>query len=394
MIDALIITLIVIYMAIGYRSGFVRGAFEIGGVLTGAAIGLVGIRFIGEDVAVSSLAGGFILGLGLFMVTLIAFMGHMAGRLGVKMMAKPKENGLINRIDKAGGAALSAAFIMATGWVVVFAASVGVVPAANTIQSSAVLGQIDKAMPEAAEDRLMAMSSWLVENGLGKFLTPSIEVTVEPSIPTDEEAMSSLGVRQSKGSIVRIQGSPPCADGLTQTGTGFVYSPNMVMTNAHVVAGMTHPSVRVGDKSYVGKVVHLDRTLDLAVVYVKGLDAKPLTFDLTGRAGERAIVAGYPGGGRFDARGAQISRTVNMRGADIYGQGRYDREVFLVQANVRHGNSGGPLLSESGDVLGVVYAKNTLGGASGYVVTATQAQRVVEAAAGKTSAIETAPRCG
>ena len=157
-------------------------------------------------------------------------------------------------------------------------------------------------------------------------------------------------------------------------GSGFVYAPGRVLTNAHVVAGMKKVTVQDnGDRP--ARVVLFDPDVDLAVLSVDGLSGAPLASSTTtARSGTSAVVAGYPEDGPFDPEPARIRDAERAYGKNIYGnnQGghRVGRDIYSVRARVRPGNSGGPLLATDGRVLGVVFATAVDASDTGYALTA------------------------
>jgi len=69
----------------------------------------------------------------------------------------------------------------------------------------------------------------------------------------------------------------------------------------------------------------------------------------------RALRAGYPGGGDFQATPARVREIIQLSGPDIYRNATVTREVYTVRATVEQGNSGGPMVDMNGRVLGVVF---------------------------------------
>jgi S1-C subfamily serine protease len=150
------------------------------------------------------------------------------------------------------------------------------------------------------------------------------------------------------------------------------------MTNAHVVAGVDDPVVIVGDREVEASVVYYDPDLDVAVLEVPRLDRPFLRFDKTGEARDNAAVLGYPNDGPYNVQAARIRGEQQLRSPDIYGSGSVVREVFSLRSQVRPGNSGGPLVSTDGDVLGVIFAASVTDPDTGYALTA---EAVAQAAA-------------
>lgn len=141
------------------------------------------------------------------------------------------------------------------------------------------------------------------------------------------------------------------------------------MTNADVVAGATHIVVRdtVGDHAAVP--ILFDPEYDLAVLRVHGLADPSLAIDpnFVGR-GAGAAVLGYPGGGEFNAQPAGVLDRLDATGDDIYNQKETTRQIYELQALVRPGNSGGPLVEPDGLVIGVVFSRSASDNGIGYAL--------------------------
>jgi S1-C subfamily serine protease len=163
------------------------------------------------------------------------------------------------------------------------------------------------------------------------------------------------------------------------------------MTNAHVVAGVDRPRVLVAGSGEPldARVVHFDPELDVAVLLVPELRAAPLRFSGDAVRGDRAVVAGFPGGGPLTAEPARIRARISARGTDIYGRGSVTRDVFSLRATVLPGNSGGPLLSPTGEVDGVVFATSVADPETGYALTAQQVQPAARAGAQSVAPVAT-----
>ncbi len=198
----------------------------------------------------------------------------------------------------------------------------------------------------------------------------SNEPITEVKAPDPALATSPVADR-AKASIVKVVGTAPSCSKVLE-GTGFVFAPGKVMTNAHVVGGVGEPTVQVGGegKLYDGKVVLYDWERDIAVLDVPKLKAPPLEFtDKDAVSGSDAIVAGFPENGAYDVRSARVRGRINANGPDIYHRGTVRRDVYSLFATVRQGNSGGPLLTPDGKVYGVVFAKSLDDPNTGYALT-------------------------
>jgi S1-C subfamily serine protease len=136
-------------------------------------------------------------------------------------------------------------------------------------------------------------------------------------------------------------------------------------------------------------VVFYDPQVDIAVLYVPGLDLTPLKFNDQAQAGDEAVVAGYPLDQAFTADPARIGGTQDAVGPDIYQTGQVDREIYEIRANVRPGNSGGPLLSPAGQVYGVVFAAAVGTTDTGFALTANEVAADARAGEQQTTPVST-----
>jgi S1-C subfamily serine protease len=104
-------------------------------------------------------------------------------------------------------------------------------------------------------------------------------------------------------------------------------------------------------------VVLYDPRRDVAVLWVPRMHGRPLHFAPSAQRAASAIVAGYPrNSGHLVATPARIGSLTRATAPDIYDRGMVTRSIYSVRALVQPGNSGGPLLSPSGAVYGVVFA--------------------------------------
>jgi S1-C subfamily serine protease len=143
--------------------------------------------------------------------------------------------------------------------------------------------------------------------------------------------------------------------------------------------------------SYEGRVVVFDPQRDLAVVAAPDLPAQPLGQGDALERGDSGVVAGFPLDGPYRLDAARVRDVVQARGSDIYGSSGTSREVYSLYARVRPGNSGGPLLSTSGDVVGVIFAKSLDDNSTGYALTLDEARPVLRAAASASNPVSTGP---
>jgi len=182
----------------------------------------------------------------------------------------------------------------------------------------------------------------------------------------DDKRQLMRAVQADQHSVVKIEGRG--CGGIVE-GSGFVAKTGIVLTNAHVVAGVSRPQVVDVNGEYSATVVLFDPNLDLAVLRVDNLKDAPLPIDSnTAPNGTPAAVLGYPGGGDLHIGTARILQSLEAMGRNIYGQGTTTRLVYSVKATVRPGNSGGPLIAKNGNVIGIVFAESTVNDQTGYAL--------------------------
>jgi S1-C subfamily serine protease len=172
-------------------------------------------------------------------------------------------------------------------------------------------------------------------------------------------------------------------------GSGFLYAPGYLMTNAHVVAGVSRPTVEIDGDDVDGKVVLYDPQEDVAVIQLNSGDSRPLAFDTTAGPRDGVAILGYPQDGPFDVEPGRIRAEQRLRSPDIYGNGTVIRSVFSLRGLIRPGNSGGPIVDSDGEVVGVVFAASVTDKDTGYALTADQVRQLASAAVGRTERVST-----
>jgi S1-C subfamily serine protease len=296
-------------------------------------------------------------------------------------------------LDSVGGAAVSVVSVLLIAWVVGSVLVGSPFPLVDQqVNNSLALQTLDKFMPTPAKTmfsdfrRMLASNSAYAEvfSGIGAERILSIQ-------PPDNAVLDSPGFLAARSRVVRVQGvAPSCQRSIE--GSGFVISADHILTNAHVVAGVTsHQTVTTAaGVSLPARVVFYDPQVDVAVLYVPGLDLSPLQFAGPANPGESAVVAGYP----LDAQvlhtvPARIGDIQNAQGPNIYQTSTVTRQIYEIRALVEDGNSGGPLLSPQGTVDGVVFAAAVGVSDTGFALTAAQVHADASAGADATTAVST-----
>lgn len=366
-LDLIILVILVAYAVSGYFQGFVVNLVATLGLLAGGLIALAVVPKLlsGDKPTLSSslLALGLVIGAGA--------VGQAIGTLVGSGLRRGLTWQPLRSLDAVGGSVLSIVAVLCAAWALGYSVSGTSIPYLSTAsRDSTILEKVDGVMPSRATSVLRSFNEVLDSNLFPRYIDPFESEDITQVAPPDEATLAGAGVQRAKDSVVKILGQARCDRGIE--GSGFAYADGLVMTNAHVVAGVATPSIVVDGRQVPTRVVLFDRELDIAVLAVDGVDLDPLDFDDGGEAGQPAAVLGYPENGPFDARAARIRSEIRLRSPDIYDRGQVVRDTFSVRGLVRSGNSGGPLVSESGDVLGVIFAASVSDKSTGYALTAEQ----------------------
>jgi len=382
LLDLILLALVAAFAVAGYRQGFIIGVLSLGGFVVGVAAGAYSAPGISRALAKSVQRQAFIAIIVVFGVAVIGML--MASAIGVAVRSR-----LTGRpatfIDSLGGAVVNIAAVLVVAWLIGSLVVDAPFPAISSqVSDSAVLRTVDSLMPRGTLylPFFPGLKRLLLANGLYSQVFSAIGAEGSLGLsPGNPAVLNSRDVARIEPSVVKIEGvAPSCS--LRIEGSGFVISRDHVLTNAHVVAGVTHgPYVyTIGGQILTGRVVLYDPQRDIAVLYVPGLAARPLKLAGQAAYGSNAVVAGYPLDHPLTITAARIGRSVTAYGPNIYQTGDVNRQIYPIRAVVRPGNSGGPLLAPDGKVYGVVFAASTAVADTGYALTA--AEVASDAAAG------------
>lgn len=340
--DWIALVLVALTMLSGIRRGLVTGVLSLAGLVVG---GVLGARLAPD-----------LVGDGSRYVPLVALGGAAAcGMLGQTIGGVA--GGWVRRtisivpplrvLDSLGGVALGACIGLALCWV--GATALLYVPGESelrrTVQESTILSALTAALPPSEViDALGRVDEIAALLGPTAGVDPPV-----PAIGRDPE------VRAARSAVVRVRG---VACGLGVEGSGWIGAPELVVTNAHVVAGVDHPLVDRGDERTLrATVVSFDARNDIAVLRVPGLRGTPLRLAGRVERGTPGALLGFPANGPYTVTPVRIGRTVSVAGRDAYNRPQTGRPVVTLRGSVRGGNSGGPAVSARGRVLTTVFAR-------------------------------------
>lgn len=382
-LDWILVVLVLVYALSGYWQGLIAGAFATLGLLFG---GVVSIWLV--PVVLGSASSSIWTSLGAIVLVLF---GSLLGQAAFQMVGVKARNAIrwqpVRALDAAGGSVLSAVAVLVVAWALGVAVSGANIPGISPlVRNSQVLGEVNTLMPQSAQQTLRAFDR-VVGSQFPRYLEPFAQEEIVATEPPPVGIGRDLPIRNAAASVYRVLSNNSCGQGVE--GSSFLYAPGHLMTNAHVVAGVRTPTVRVGDNYVRAQVVYYNPNLDIAVLSVPSLQGPSLHFDTTGAPGEAAAVLGFPENGPYDVQAARIRANQRLRSPNIYGQGTVTRDVFSVRSTIRPGNSGGPMVSAKGEVLGVVFAASISDSQTGYALTAAQVADAAQAGLSSATPVST-----
>ncbi len=369
-LDLLILAGVVGAAVGGYRMGFVARSTSWAGMAVGLVAAALALPWVLEQVgetdeqllllALAVLFGG-------------AFLGQAAGLVIGRQLSLGIETGRGQALDRGAGAVAGMVGVFVLLWLLL--PTMATVPgwAARQARTSSLAGFVHDTLPEAP-DAFLALRQLVGEDRFPEVfdaLQPAPDVGPPPAATGITAAVSDRVVQ----STVKVEGE---ACGRIQDGSGFVAGPELVVTNAHVVAGEGDTSVERSDGTRVdATVVAFDPERDLAVLRAPGIDRPALTIATAG-AGDRGGVYGHPGGGPLEISPFEIAQEVRAQGTDIYDRDRTERSVFFLATELAPGDSGSALVNPDGDVVGVAFAIAPDRPGVGYALTDAELRAVLD----------------
>jgi S1-C subfamily serine protease len=349
--DWVVLVVVALSGLYGISTGFLRGAFSLAGFAFGAYLGARIAPGILEDgspyVPVVALGGAILLG-----TLMRGLAGLLAGMLRTSLGVIPG----VRLLDRFAGLLLGLAAGVFLCWAIgaVLLYLPGETDLRRSVQDSAILGAINEVVPP---ERVLETLERV--DPIGVFLGPPAIVP-----PPDRGIAKDPDVQRASQSVVRITG---VACGLGVEGSGWVAGRGLVVTNAHVVAGIEGPRVHtLSERTFSSSVVAFDERNDVAVLRVPELGARPLPQAPPDRGTAVALI-GYPLNGPLARTPGRLGGTAKVLTRDAYGRGPIRRVVTGIRGTVQPGNSGGPGVDAQGRVRTTVFARRP-GETGGYGV--------------------------
>ena len=349
MLDVVLVLVAISAAVGGYRLGFVARATSWLGLALGVTAGALVLPPLLRQVegtsevtvalvAIGALAGSALLGQALRLV--------LGTRLYVALPAGP-----VRRIDQVVGAMLGVAGLLVGLWLLL--PTLVDVPGwtARQARGSVIAREVNARFPDAP-DTLEALRRLVGDNPFPRVFD-ALQPSPDPGVVPGASGLSDALATTVAASTVKIEGE---ACSRIQEGSGFFVADDLVVTNAHVVAGEDDSDVVLSDGSRLdGTVVAFDPGRDLAILRTSGADRPALSLR-EAEAGTTGGVFGHPGGGPLEISPFQVGEQITAVGTDIYDSSRSEREVLVLAADLAPGDSGGALVDTQGQVVGVAFA--------------------------------------
>jgi S1-C subfamily serine protease len=380
-LDLALALMLLTYLIYGFRNGFLVTLGGIAGFAAGAVAAFLSVPLVSDLVDDSGWRLTAIVATAVLLIVLGHGLGTMIGRK-IRSVVRIKPLRAADRVVGGGVNVVVSALVMSM--LAFSVGALGVPFVSQQLAESKVIRAIDVATPTPLKASMAQLRSAVIGEGIPTLLNDFAQgqPVAIPDASTDTPALN-----QAADSVLKIAGTAfQC--GQNQTGTGFVVSPGRVVTNAHVVAGVTEPVVQIpGGGALPARVVYFDTRRDLAVLAVDNLRPAPIPLGSELPNGSPAAFAGYPHGGPFQSKPATVQDIATLLVPDIYGNNASPEEVYRLAGDVQPGNSGGPLLTTDGQVVGVIFAKATNDPSLGFAITMADLGPVAAQAPGLGSAV-------
>jgi S1-C subfamily serine protease len=346
--DIFLIVLAVSAAIGGYRLGFVARATSWLGLALGLVAGAFLLRRIVPEmqdagqatkslVAVGLLVGAALIGMSLGLV------------LGSRLYAELPP-GAARRADRAAGGVIGVVGVLVALWLLlpVLAHIPGLM--SEQARGSAIAREVSDRFPDPP-DTLAVLRRFVGDEPFPQVfdaLRPAPDAGTAP----EQSGLSTAVANQVVQSTVKVTGE---ACSRIQEGSGFFVGPDLVVTNAHVVAGESGTEVELADgRTLDASVVAFDPERDLAVLRTDG-EAPALSLR-DADTGDVGGVFGHPGGGGLEVSPFRVAEEITAVGRDIYDQGSTSRDVLVLASDLAPGDSGSALVDPQGQVVGVAFA--------------------------------------
>lgn len=333
----------------GYRLGLLARVTSWIGMAAGTVVGALILPPVLRTVEDASDAQLLFITMGVLLG--MAFIGQALGLFVGARAHVALPGASVRSADRGAGAVAGAAGVLVGLWLLL--PLMADVPGWFAVQArtSVVARWVDQTFPPAPDT--MATLSRLVGGDQFPSVFDGLHAAPDLGPPPSVTGIPQSVVDAIVPSTIKVEG---VACRRIQEGSGFVAGTDLVVTNAHVVAGETETVVQRSDGTDVrATVVAFDPRRDLAILHAPGLNRQPLPI-VDVEQGSTGAVFGHPGGGPLRAAPFQVGRTTTATGRDIYDRERTERKILILASSLAPGDSGGGLVDAQGRIVGVAFA--------------------------------------
>jgi S1-C subfamily serine protease len=370
---------------VGYRIGFVRRATSWAFLAIGLVVGVLLVPEVADALRGSPPRTRLLASLA-FVVVVAAVAQAVGAAIGGALSSRLGRGGAgaLRQGDRVAGGALGVVGVLVLMWLLIPALANSPGWTARAVRDSAVARLIDRVAPAPPSE------SETLGRLVGDQTFPEVFDTLsspDAGTPPADGIPAEAATRVTNSTLL-VEGQ---ACDRIQEGSGFVAGPNLVVTNAHVVAGERDTRVTTSDGRHLDThVVAFDPHRDLAILRVPGLGLPALELG-EGHIDDRGALFGHPGGGPLRQAPVRIAEQIVARGTDITRTTPTEREVFVLAAVTAPGDSGGPIVDPAGRVIGVMFAYDISRQSTAYTLTRTELDAVLDPvlASGTTASVPT-----
>lgn len=353
-LDLVLLAVMALFGLNGYLRGFVVGMLSFVGFTGGALLGLQLAPLLANRI--TDVVWRLVIALAAVLV--VALSGQALANILGSIVREKLKSRRIQVLDNVAGAVLSAVAVLVVGWMIAVPLGTAPLPGVSAqVRDSAIIPVVNRVIPAPAQKVYASFAKSLAARDVPELFAP-LTLSKLPAVPAPDAALeTSPAVSAVRSSVLKVEGQAPACD-LQLDGSSFVVSPQHVLTNAHVVAGVTADLEAISPDGVrmAAQVVYFDAERDLAILYVPSLTAPALTLAANAANGSDAIVLGYPMNDPYKATAARIRDRRPVPEFNLYKQRTVVREIYTLRTTVHNGNSGGPLIGPDGKAYGIVFA--------------------------------------
>jgi hypothetical protein len=273
-VDVIIILFFVSALVRGVELGVIRQLFSTAGLIGGLFLGVFIQGKVIHQASTPDTKAMLTLGIIIACIVVVTAAAEYIGARLKGHIARSRIRGVDTADRSLGSIAAGATLLLAVWLGAAIFSNAPVDGIQKQLKNSVVIAALNKNLPPAPN--VVASLGHLIDpNGF-----PNVFTGLEPEIDTSRP-LPSIGeldsaVQLARSSTVKIEGEG--CGGISQ-GSGFVADTDLVITNAHVVAGVGQPSVLDAGGRHRARVIFFDPDLDMAVLRTTNLAGEPLVMD-------------------------------------------------------------------------------------------------------------------